>query len=228
MKIFNLNADEWDRTEEREGWRFKDAWVGAHTDAELIGASMYDVEPGNKQGPFHTHHANEEWVIVLRGEPTLRTHEGEQQLREGDVVAFPRGKEGAHQIRNDTDAPVRVLMLSTLIAPDIVEYAGGRAVLKTAALEQADFGDERFDKVFAFNVAPFWHQPKEALGIVRRHLAPDGAVYLFWDARHTQPGRARDLADQLSERIRLAEFSVNQALVKDLRPVPAVCVIGRP
>src|SRR5262245_9994946 len=104
MKIFNLNADEWDRTEEREGWRFKDAWIGAHTDAELIGASMYEVEPGNKQGPFHTHHANEEWVIVLRGEPTLRTHEGEQQLRQGDVVAFPRGKEGAHQIRNDTEA----------------------------------------------------------------------------------------------------------------------------
>jgi len=38
VKIFNLNGDEWDRTEEREGWRFKDAWVGAHTDAELIGA----------------------------------------------------------------------------------------------------------------------------------------------------------------------------------------------
>ncbi len=51
-----------------------------------------------------------------------RRRAGEQQLREGDVVAFPRGKEGAHQIRNDTDAPVRVLMLSTLIAPDIVEY----------------------------------------------------------------------------------------------------------
>ena len=28
MKIFNLNADEWDRTEEREGWRFKDAGLG--------------------------------------------------------------------------------------------------------------------------------------------------------------------------------------------------------
>src|SRR5918998_2940767 len=100
--------------------------------------------------------------------------------------------------------------------------AGGRAVLKTAALEKADLGEERFDKVFAFNVAPFWRQPKEALGIVRRHLAPDGSVYLFWDARHTQPGRARDLADRLSERIRLAEFSVNQVLVKDLRPVPGL------
>jgi SAM-dependent methyltransferase len=106
--------------------------------------------------------------------------------------------------------------------------AGGRAVLKTAALEKADFADARFDKVFAFNVAPFWLQPKEALGIVRQHLAADGAVYVFWDARHTHPGRARDLADRLSERLRLGEFSVNQVLVKDLRPAPAVCVIGEP
>jgi SAM-dependent methyltransferase len=106
--------------------------------------------------------------------------------------------------------------------------ASGRAVLMTAALENADFGGERFDKIFAFNVAPFWLQPKQALGTVRRHLARDGAFYLFWDARHTRSGRARDLAARLSERIRLAEFPVDQVLVKDLRPVPAVCVIGRP
>jgi SAM-dependent methyltransferase len=106
--------------------------------------------------------------------------------------------------------------------------AAGRAVLQTAALETADLADERFDKVFAFNVAPFWLQPKESLETVRRHLAPDGAFYLFWDARHTPSGRARDLADRLTERIRLAEFTVSDVLVKDLRPVPAVCVIGRP
>jgi uncharacterized cupin superfamily protein len=122
MKIFNLNADEWDRTEEREGWKSKDAWVGHHIGAELLGGSMYELEAGDRLWPFHTHHANEEWVIVLHGEPTLRTHEGEQALREGDVVAFPRGKDGAHQIRNDTASPIRVLMLSTLVAPDIVEY----------------------------------------------------------------------------------------------------------
>src|SRR3954467_414559 len=80
--------------------------------------------------------------------------------------------------------------------------AGGRAVLATAALEEADFGDERFDKVFAFNVAPFWLAPREALGIVRQHLAPDGTVYVFWDARHSRSDGGRDLADRLSERIR--------------------------
>ena len=49
-------------------------------------------------------------------------------------------------------------------------------MLKTAALEEADLGDERFDKVVAFNVAPFWLQPSEALGTIRRHLAPGGAI----------------------------------------------------
>ncbi|MDX6553806.1 MAG: hypothetical protein QOD86_1 [Miltoncostaeaceae bacterium] len=106
--------------------------------------------------------------------------------------------------------------------------AAGRAVLKTAALEEADLGDERFDKVVAFNVAPFWLQPKEALATAGRHLAPGGAVHIFWDARHTRSGRAPDLADQLSERIRLAEFSVDQVLVENLRPAYAACVIGRP
>ena len=44
MKVFNLNADVWDRVEDRSGWRSKDAWVGAHVDAELIGGSMYELE----------------------------------------------------------------------------------------------------------------------------------------------------------------------------------------
>ena len=122
MKIFNLNGDTWDRIEERTGRRSKDAWVGAHIDAELIGGSMYELEPGDRLWPYHTHHANEEWMIVLRGRPTLRSPVGEQELGEGDVVCFRRGEDGLHQVRNGSDEPIRVLMLSTLIAPDLVEY----------------------------------------------------------------------------------------------------------
>ena len=80
-------------------------------------------------------------MIVLRGEPTLRTHEGEQVLREGDVVAFLRGKEGAHQVRNDTDAGIRILMLSTKIAPDIVEYLDtGKIGARSVAGDRILFG----------------------------------------------------------------------------------------
>jgi uncharacterized cupin superfamily protein len=122
VKIFNLYGDDWDRAEEREGWRSQEAWVGARIGADLIGGSMSELEPGDRLWPYHTHHANEEWLLVVSGAPTLRTPEGEQDLKEGDVVCCPRGKGGAHQVSNRTDSPVRVLMLSTLIVPDIVEY----------------------------------------------------------------------------------------------------------
>jgi SAM-dependent methyltransferase len=104
----------------------------------------------------------------------------------------------------------------------------GRAALEPIALEDADLGDRRFDKVFAFNVAPFWLKPEAALGAVREHLGRDGAVYLFWDARHIAPERVRDLGNGLAERLQAAGFSVDRVLVEDLRPVPAVCAIGRP
>ena len=122
MKVFNLYGDNWDEPRDREGWRINEAFVGHHIGGELIGASLSEIEPGNRHWPYHTHYANEEWAIVLRGEPTLRTPAGEHALKEGDVVCFPRGNEGAHQIANNTDSPVRVLMLSSMIFPDIVEY----------------------------------------------------------------------------------------------------------
>jgi uncharacterized cupin superfamily protein len=133
VKIFNLNGDEWDGTRDRDGWRVKGALVGRHVGAELLGATMSEVEPGAKLWPYHTHHLNEEWLIVLRGEPTLRTPEGEQALKEGDVVCFRRGSEGAHQVSNRTGSPIRVLMLSSLVAGDIIEYLDTGKVLAKGA-----------------------------------------------------------------------------------------------
>ena len=149
-KIFNLSGDERDRVEDRPGWRSKDAWVGAKLDSELIGASMYELEPGNRLWPYHTHHANEEWMIVLRGTPTLRTPEGERELAEGDVVAFPRGERGAHQITNRTEAPLRVLMLSTLLSPDVVEY------LDSGKIAAVDAGGKRLFRSFRGADAEYW------------------------------------------------------------------------
>lgn len=141
MDVFNLQTDEWDRVEDRPGWRSKDAWVGARIGSELIGGSLYELEPGDRLWPYHTHHANEEWLVVVGGRPTLRTPEGERELTEGDVVCFRRGQAGLHQVRNATDAPVRILMLSTLIAPDIVEYPdSGKVGARSVAGERILLG----------------------------------------------------------------------------------------
>jgi uncharacterized cupin superfamily protein len=133
VKVFNLYGDEWEFTRDRESWRTKFARVGEPIGAELIGATLSEIEPGDRLWPYHTQHSNEEWVIVVRGEPTLRTPGGEHALTEGDVVCFRRGKEGAHQVINRTESPVRVLMLSTMISPEIIEYLdSGKILLKDA------------------------------------------------------------------------------------------------
>jgi uncharacterized cupin superfamily protein len=139
VKAFNIRGDEWHHTRDREGWQTRFALVGQHIGGELIGATLSEVEPGDRLWPYHTHHSNEEWIIVVRGEPTLRTPEGERTLAEGDVVGFPRGKEGAHQVINRTEAPVRVLMLSTMISPEITEYLDSGKILLTDAKDDDIF-----------------------------------------------------------------------------------------
>ncbi len=122
MEIANLLRDEWDDIEEHDGFQIRGAGIGRQIGAELIGGSVFEVDPGKKVWPYHHHHANEEWLVVLRGRPTLRSPEGEYELSEGDVVCFRRGPEGAHQVRNATDGPARILMLSTMLMPELVEY----------------------------------------------------------------------------------------------------------
>ena len=140
-KIVNLHGDDWDATRDRQGWHAKGVGVGERIGGELLGASLSEVEPGSKLWPYHTHYLNEEWVIVVRGEPTLRTPEGEQILKEGDVVCFPRGKRGAHQIINRSDSSIRVLMLSSMIRGEVIEY------LDTGKVLAKDVDDE--DIMFA-------------------------------------------------------------------------------
>jgi uncharacterized cupin superfamily protein len=140
LKSFNLWSNEFDGTRDRDSWRISATLVGRRIGGELIGATMSEVEPGNKLWPYHTHYLNEEWVIVLRGEPTLRTPAGEHELKEGDVVCFGRGKDGAHQIINRTDSPIRVRMLSSMTPGEVIEYPDtGKILAKDAADEDIMF-----------------------------------------------------------------------------------------
>jgi uncharacterized cupin superfamily protein len=90
--------------------------------SEALGASLWELRPGATQFVYHFHHASEELLIVLRGAPTVRMHDGDRELTEGDVVPFPRGPDGGHQIRNDGDSVARVLIVAANADPDIAEY----------------------------------------------------------------------------------------------------------
>ena len=82
---------------------------------------MWELDPG-ADVDYHFHHGTKELLVVLRGRLTLRTHEGERELGEGEVVAFPRGLDGAHGTVNRTDAPIRYLMVGEHSPLDVIEY----------------------------------------------------------------------------------------------------------
>lgn len=87
-----------------------------------LGASVWELQPGASQFVYHFHRGTEELLVVLRGTPTVRLHDGERVLGEGDVVPFPRGPEGGHQLRNDGDSTARVLIVAAHADPDVAEY----------------------------------------------------------------------------------------------------------
>ncbi|HWB23408.1 MAG TPA: cupin domain-containing protein [Gaiellaceae bacterium] len=119
MRRVNIFAPEFDHNSDREGYRWRGAKVGGAMGAEKIGASLYELPDGEKTYPFHFHHRMEEWLVVLEGTPILREGDGEQSLRTGDVVCFPAGPEGVHQVRG----PGTVLILSTgLPGVEAIEY----------------------------------------------------------------------------------------------------------
>ena len=118
----NLRAPQFDEPREHDGFRCLRARIGRQAGSERIGASLFSVPPGEAAYPYHWHFAEEELVVVLHGTPLLRTPNGQRRLDDGEVVSFPRGEQGAHQLINDTDAEVRFLAFSTQGEPDIVMY----------------------------------------------------------------------------------------------------------
>ena len=59
----------------------------------------------------------------------MRTPAGERELAPGDVVHFPEGEPGTHQLRNDTSDPFRVLFASTKAPLNVCGYPDSSKLL---------------------------------------------------------------------------------------------------
>ncbi|HEX6678855.1 MAG TPA: class I SAM-dependent methyltransferase [Actinomycetes bacterium] len=112
--------------------------------------------------------------------------------------------------------------------------AAGRAVLLTMALEQLRPADvlgrqERFSKVFAMNVNLFWvRTPAKELDLVKRLLAPGGALYLFYGyGGSPAAGKASENASKVPG-ILAEHLGVRGFATEVIRDVGMVCVVARP
>jgi uncharacterized cupin superfamily protein len=116
----NIQNPDFDEPRGQEGFRAQRARLSRQAGAERLGLSLWELPPGQAAYPYHAHLTEEEIVIVLDGRPSLRTPGGWRELEAGEVLAFLRGEEGAHQIVNRTGETVRFLAFSTSGEPDVV------------------------------------------------------------------------------------------------------------
>ena len=118
----NLFTAELEPGSERPGYAHRELQLRSLQGGARWGGTIYELRPGERICPYHWHAAEEEWLLVLSGAPTLRAPDGEQALRPWDVVVFRRGADGAHEVRNDGAEPLQVLMLSSRSEPEICVY----------------------------------------------------------------------------------------------------------
>lgn len=105
-----------------EGYRGGGVRLAHLLGAARLGATLYELPPGQGIAPYHYEYGNEEWLLVLSGAPALRHPDGEDELVAGDLVCFAEGAEGAHKLTNQSEETVRVLMFSTVNEPAVVVY----------------------------------------------------------------------------------------------------------
>ena len=143
------------------GFRALAARVGGPAGSQHLGATVYELPPGETLCPYHWHEANEEMAIALSGNASVRTPDGWRELEPGEVIAFRRGREGAHQVANRSDGPARVLMLSEMNSPEVVFYPDS-------------------DKVSAMTKPP--GRPRREHEVVERFKRTD--VVDYWEGEH--------------------------------------------
>jgi uncharacterized cupin superfamily protein len=118
----NIYDCDYDEPREHPGFRVKRARLGHQLGTVRVGISVWELPPGEAAYPYHFHLGEEEVVLVLQGRPALRTPAGWRRVERGEALAFGVGEEGAHQLVNDTDEPVRIVAISSQGTADVVIY----------------------------------------------------------------------------------------------------------
>ncbi len=121
-RILNIDQVSFQEWSNGDTYKARMAWVGASLGSKKLGFNVTVLPPGKKAFPFHAHRANEEMFFVLEGRGSIRIGKDSHKIRTGDFISLLPGRESAHQLINDSSAPLRYIAVSTMEVPEVAEY----------------------------------------------------------------------------------------------------------
>jgi uncharacterized cupin superfamily protein len=113
--------------EDPEGYRCGEGPFGKQAGGKELAVRLFELPQGQTLCPYHYEYV-EEWLLVMEGEVQVRTPAGVAPARAGDLVCFPAGADGAHNIWNERDEAARVVMFSSGAVPSVCVYPDGDKV----------------------------------------------------------------------------------------------------
>jgi len=105
---------------QRFGLRFQA--LGNFGGGSHVGVEMVVIEPGRQSYPAHFHMLEEEHLLVLEGEATLRLGDASYELSAGSYACFPAGQKAGHALVNNGHAPCRYLIVGERNPNEVVVY----------------------------------------------------------------------------------------------------------
>jgi uncharacterized cupin superfamily protein len=94
-----------------------------------FGVNLTEMDPGAVSALRHWHTAEDEFIYIVEGTPTLVTDAGEQALRPGMCACFPANAGDGHRLENRSDALVRYLEVGNRSKGDEVHYPDSDMVM---------------------------------------------------------------------------------------------------
>ena len=86
------------------------------------GVNLVELPPATWSSQRHWHTQEDEFILVVSGELTLVTDEGEQLLTPGMVAGFPAGDRNGHHLVNNSQGVACYLEIGDRNAQDEVIY----------------------------------------------------------------------------------------------------------
>ncbi len=87
-----------------------------------FGVNLVRIPAGGESTQRHWHSRQDEFVMVLEGELTLVTDDGEHAMGPGMVAGFPAGVANGHKLVNRTDRDALYIEIGDRTPDDEVDY----------------------------------------------------------------------------------------------------------